>query len=126
MSSTAPCGTPGSVRLSTTDVTAIVTNDDTLSVTPYNRARNETPTSQVIGVATLNVDTASGSTNPDTCTGSPRRRDPSTRAGRDASDELELSATACAGSTARVNAARWSRPRIAATGYISSVNRAST
>src|SRR5690349_7398349 len=116
MSSTAPCGTPGIVMLSATLVSAIALNDPIGRSTPYRRARNEMPSSQLIGVTTLNVDTASGSTNADTGCGNPSRREPSTSAGSDASDELELSATACAGNTARVNAPGLMRPMNVATG----------
>src|SRR6185503_2304880 len=114
------------VRLSATDVSASVTSAPVPSVTPYSLARNNVPIIHVIGVATLNADTASGNTKPPTCTGRPSARDPSTSAGSDASEELELSATACAGNTPRVNQPRGMRPTNVAIGYMSSANSTSS
>src|SRR5690349_2375816 len=101
--SNAPCGIPGSVRLSAAAVMATETNAVVGSSTPYSRARNKMPIIHVIGVATLKVETDRGSTNPETAVGSPSARALSTSAGSDASDELELSATAWGGTAARVN-----------------------
>src|SRR5947199_8336175 len=111
------------VKLSTTAVIAIVRIAVEPTATPYSFARNRVPISHVIGVATLNVETESGNTKPVTGVGSSSARAPSTSAGSDASDELELIATACAGSTARVNQPRGIPPIMDATGYISSAHR---
>src|SRR5690242_11396506 len=106
------------VKLSATAVSAIVVDAPVDNETPYSFARNNVPMSQLIGVAALKVETLSGSTKPEICTGSPIAREPSTSAGSDASDELELRATACAGNTARVNHPSGIRPPIAASGYV--------
>ena len=72
--------------------------------------------SQTIGVVALNTETESGSTNPVIGGGISSDCAPSISAGSDASDELELNATVCAGSAARVNRGSGIRPASAASG----------
>ena len=58
------------------------------------------------GAANLKIETASGSTNPVTGPAAATRRPRPTRAGSEATDELELNAISCAGSAARAKVAQ--------------------
>src|SRR4029453_10206922 len=98
-----PFGTPGVAKLSAIDDATMVRYSLTPNGTPYRRARNMVPVSHAMAFPTLNDDTARGSTNPACDGGTSRRPAESMSAGSDASEELELNATACAGRPARKN-----------------------
>ncbi len=85
---------------------------------PYSRATNTVPVIRAIGDPNLNSEIAMGRVTPVTRSGSPSvSLVASNRAGRVASDDRVLKATACAPPHARANARRVMPPNETVMGY---------
>ena len=114
----APRGTPGAANARNTAANATVASSrQRRAECRKTSAMNSAPTVHDTGAATLNVDTASGSTKPVMRSGKRELGSAlSTSAGSDAIDELELNAISCGGSAARAKRRIGTPPNIATAG----------
>lgn len=103
-------GVPGEMKLSSNIDPLYAAIVSGVSSMPQTQARKNSFTVPVIVRFALNTATQSGITKELTASGMPRRRPPSSSAGREAIEERVLIATACTGTAAFANSRR---PRFA-------------
>src|SRR5436853_7703376 len=107
---------PGTLKLTSTEVTRIATIVAPASGTPYSFAAKSAITSQDTGWLRRSSDTATGSVKADTAFGSLSISSAAVRlAGSAATDARVLAATTCAGSAAFANCRSVARPETTVT-----------